>query len=179
MMGSASSNQLPKSIGESTKSVYNDAAQIAAASAVTTLMGSMQVLADEPKKKSKKPKVKETDLGINYIELKKGSGPYPGQGDFVVVDYTAFLNNGTVFDSTEIKGRKQLSFRFGMNQTIPGVESVLSYMQPGGEATCTIPPKYAYGSKGVCLPNGGECLVPPDETLKYVLKLRNVGAGYN
>jgi FKBP-type peptidyl-prolyl cis-trans isomerase len=73
----------------------------------------------------------------------------------VVVDYTAFLNNGTVWDSTEIKGRKQLSFRMGLKQTIPGLESVLEYMQPGGEATCVIPPQYAYGAKGVCLPNGG------------------------
>ena len=39
-------------------------------------------------KKSKKPKVLETDLGIKYIELIKGSGPYPNPGDFVIITYT-------------------------------------------------------------------------------------------
>lgn len=52
-------------------------------------------------------------------------------------------------------------------------------MQAGGEVTCTIPSKLAYGEKGICLPNNQGCIVPPNETLKYVLKLRNVGAGYN
>ena len=44
--------------------------------------------ADTPVKKAKKPKVLETDLGIKYIELIKGSGPYPNTGDFVVINYT-------------------------------------------------------------------------------------------
>lgn len=137
------------------------------------------VLADDVKpKKAKKPKVLETELGIKYVELKKGSGPFPSTGDFIVLDYIGFLNNGTVFDSTETKGRKPLSFRYGKNQIIPGIESVLSYMQPGAEVTCTIPSAYAYGSRGICVPDEG-CIVPPDETLKYVLKLKNVGAGYN
>ena len=29
-----------------------------------------------------------------------------------------------------------------------GLESVIGEMQPGGQATCSIPSKYAYGSKG-------------------------------
>ena len=37
------------------------------------------------------------------------------------------------------------------SQVIPGIESVLEYMQPGGEVTCTIPAKYAYGEKGICI----------------------------
>ena len=78
----------------------------------------------------------------------KGSGPYPNTGDFVAIDYDAFLSNGTMFDSTIGKGKKSISFKFGQKQIIPGLESVLEYMQPGGEATCSIPAKYAYGEKG-------------------------------
>lgn len=44
--------------------------------------------ADVPVKKTKKPKVLETELGIKYIELIKGSGVYPADGDFVVISYT-------------------------------------------------------------------------------------------
>lgn len=38
-----------------------------------------------------------------------------------------------------------------LKQVIPGIESVLEYMQPGGEVTCTIPAKFAYGEKGICI----------------------------
>ncbi len=56
-----------------------------------------------------------------------------------------------MFDSTESKGRKPLTFRFGQKQVIAGLESVIAEMQPGGQCTCSIPSKYAYGEKGVCL----------------------------
>jgi FKBP-type peptidyl-prolyl cis-trans isomerase len=110
--------------------------------------------------------------------LKQGSGPFPQTGDFAIISYTGFLKNGTIFDSTEGKGRKPLTFRIGKNQIIPGLESVIEYMQPGAEVTCNIPSKYAYGEKGVCLPNE-ECLIQPNEDLKYFVKLISVGAGYN
>ena len=117
-------------------------------------------------------------MGIKYIELKKGTGNYPNNGDFIAIDYNAFLNNGTMFDTTIGKGKKALSFRYGKKQIIPGIESVLGYMQAGGEVTCTIPAEFAYGSKGVCIVNEG-CIVPPNEPLKYFLRLKSVGAGYN
>ena len=134
--------------------------------------------------KKKKPKVLETDTGIKYIDVKKGTGAFPNDGDFVVISYSAFLQDGTMFDTTEGKGKKPLSFRFGKKQIIPGIESVLETMQAGGERTCTIPPQYAYGAKGVCLDKGTDeggkqCLVPPKSTLNYVIKLKQVGAGYN
>lgn len=44
-----------------------------------------------------------------------------------------------------------LSVCLSGTQVIPGIESVLEYMQPGGEVTCTIPAKYAYGEKGICI----------------------------
>lgn len=47
-------------------------------------------------------------------------------------------------------------------------------------ATCNIPAKYAYGAKGVCIEGEkGGCLIPPNEDLKYAVKLLSVGAGYN
>ena len=45
--------------------------------------------------------------------MKKGSGAYPSEGDYVAIDYNAFLNNGTLFDTTIGKGKKALSFRYG------------------------------------------------------------------
>jgi len=77
-----------------------------------------------------------------------------------------------------VKGRKAVTFRLGQKQYIQGVEDVVYSMQPGAERTCTIPAALAYGSKGVVLPTG-EVLVPPDETIRYFIKLKSVGAGFN
>lgn len=131
------------------------------------------------KPKPKKVKVLETDLGIPYVVLKKGEGAYPNPGDFVVINYIGFLPDGTPFDESHEK--KALSFRFGQKQVIPGLESVIELMQVGGEVTCTIPAKYAYGQKGVCIEgqSGKECLIQPNTDLKYFVKLKRVGAGYN
>lgn len=127
--------------------------------------------------KKDKLQVRETDLGIPFLMLKEGKGPFPNAGDFVSFVYTGFLSNGTIFDSNDIKGKKPLTFKVGQKQVIPGLESVIQEMQAGGEASCSIPAKYAYGEKGVCLPEG--CLVPKNENLKYVIKIKTVGAGYN
>jgi FKBP-type peptidyl-prolyl cis-trans isomerase len=48
-----------------------------------------------------------------------------------------------------VKGRKPLTFRFGKKQIIEGLESVVGNMQAGGQSTCNIPAKYAYGAKGM------------------------------
>ena len=97
----------------------------------TTLLGTAvtRASAEDAPKKVKKPKVLETDLGIKYIEVKKGSGPYPIDGDLVVINYSAFLSNGQMFDTTEVKGKKPLAFTLGKKQIIPGLESVIEYMQ--------------------------------------------------
>lgn len=127
-------------------------------------------------KKAKKVKVLETDQGIPYVVLKKGDGLYPNPGDFVVINYIGFLPDGRVFDETHEK--KSLSFRMGQKQVIPGLESVIELLSAGSEATINIPAKYAYGSKGVCTEKG-ECLIPPNTDLKYFVRLKRVGAGYN
>ena len=100
---------------------------------LTSLALSANADSNNTEKKTKKPKVKETELGIKYIELKKGEGLFPNKGDYVVIDYTGFLPDGKPFDTTIGKGKKfkPLAFRFGEKQLIPGLESVLENMQPG------------------------------------------------
>ena len=203
-------------ISNDAKSVLNNVLK-ASVTAVTTMLTAATIAsADDPPKKKKKPKILETDLGIPYIVLKEGSGQFPQTGDLVAISYSAFLSNGTMWDSTDVKGRKPVSFIVGKKQVIPGLESVITYMKgtcslstpssppltnslslshfydcdvihnsplthpflsAGSEVTCSIPAKYAYGDKGVCIANEG-CLVPPGEKLNYAVKLKSVGAGY-
>ena len=82
------------------------------------------VLAADTKKKLK---VKETDsLDIKFVELNESSGPYPNEDDFVTMVYAAYHNNGIVYDDTNVKGRKAISYRLGQKQYIQGIEGVLS-----------------------------------------------------
>ena len=93
-------------------------------------------------KKKKKLKVGETDLGIKYIDLRVGDGPNPYEGDLVAINYIGFKIDGTEFDSQYAK--KNLAFKFGAKQIIPGLEDVLATMRPGGQRSCTIPVSYTH-----------------------------------
>uniref|UniRef100_A0A7S2UZW0 peptidylprolyl isomerase n=1 Tax=Fibrocapsa japonica TaxID=94617 RepID=A0A7S2UZW0_9STRA len=118
-------------------------------------------------------KVIETDGGVKFVEVKKGNGPRPRRGDYCIVDYVGYLSDGRIFDSSTGPGRKPLAFKFGGKQVIPGWEEVLPYMKAGGEVKMVVPASLAYGSKGICVEDG-ECLIQPDEELKYDLTLKRV-----
>lgn len=120
--------------------------------------------------KTKRPSYIKDDSGISYYDVKAGSGSNPMEGDFVVVDYVAFLSNGAVFDS-----RKGFVFQMGQRQVIPGLEAAILSMKPGGERKAVLPPQLAYGEKGVCVgQDRNECLVPPNQTLGYDITLQRV-----
>ena len=76
--------------------------------------------------------VRTTKGGAKYVIVKEGSCPlidpsgalgscYPRPESYITIDYTGFLPNGQVFDSTEKKGGKPLSFRLGERQVVPGI----------------------------------------------------------
>lgn len=125
---------------------------------------------EEPPKKSATAKPKKPQFtregGIAYSDLSVGTGAQPQDGDFVIVDYIAYLSSGVAFDNTKQAGRKSLVFQVGKNKVIPGLETAIMGMRMGGHRLAIIPPEKAFGERGVCFPEQG-CLVPPDETLEY------------
>ncbi|KAA8495091.1 Peptidyl-prolyl cis-trans isomerase FKBP16-3, chloroplastic [Porphyridium purpureum] len=131
------------------------------------------VIAAEEKKAASKLTFIDTESGLAYAEIKKGSGPMPHDGDLVIVNYVAYLADGTIFDNTTVPGRKPLAFQMGARKVIPGLEEALRTMQPGGKRKVIVPPKLAYGSRGVCFGEEG-CLVPPNSVLEYDLELVRV-----
>eukprot|EP00307_Rebecca_sp_RCC1486_P007542 CAMPEP_0119406880 /NCGR_PEP_ID=MMETSP1335-20130426/1037_1 /TAXON_ID=259385 /ORGANISM="Chrysoculter rhomboideus, Strain RCC1486" /LENGTH=204 /DNA_ID=CAMNT_0007430973 /DNA_START=14 /DNA_END=628 /DNA_ORIENTATION=+ len=128
--------------------------------------------------------VKSTPGGVKYVVVKEGNCPAADPtglagscsaevGSLAIIDYTGFLPSGDVFDSTERKDGKPLAFKLGQNQVIKGIEEVVLQMKPGEEVQALIPAALAYGSKGVCNDNG-ECLIKPDTSLKYFIRLKRV-----
>jgi peptidylprolyl isomerase len=67
----------------------------------------------------------------------------PKSGDTVSVHYRGTLADGTEFDSSA--GRDPLEFEVGSGQVIPGFDSAVLGLEPGGKVTVTIPAAEAYG----------------------------------
>lgn len=115
--------------------------------------------------------VKMLDDGLQYKVIKKGDGPRPRANDSVTVHYTGKLIDGTVFDSSEKRGKP---VTFPVDAVIPGWTEALQMMHVGGEYKLFIPPDLAYGKRGA----GAQ--IGPNETLIFDVKLlsidRNQGA---
>lgn len=67
------------------------------------------------------------------------------QKDKIMVFYTGYLEDGTVFDSNE--GREALSFEVGAGQVIKGFDNAVVGMKNGESKTIIIKPDDAYGER--------------------------------
>ncbi len=120
----------------------------------------------------KKDGVKTLEDGLQYKIIEKGDGPQPDANDSVTVSYTGKLIDGTVFDSSEERGKP---VTFPVNAVIPGWTEALQMMHAGGEYKLFIPPDLAYGERGAGAKIG------PNETLIFDVTLvsvdKNKGTG--
>lgn len=107
----------------------------------------------------------ELSNGIQYKELRKGSGARPKVSDTVVVHYEGRLVDGTVFDSSKARGEPAT---FPVNGVIQGWQEVLPLMAAGSRWEVVIPPKLAYGVRGAGAGIG------PNETLVFEIELLEV-----
>mmetsp|Transcript_10509 Transcript_10509/g.15384 ORF Transcript_10509/g.15384 Transcript_10509/m.15384 type:complete len:196 (-) Transcript_10509:96-683(-) len=119
-----------------------------------------------------------TDKGVKFAitkDLAKGDKQVvPQKGDIVAIDYTGYLTNGQIFDSTHAEGKgNNLLFKLGNGAVIAGLEDVVSYMAVGMKVQAIIPPEMAFGDKGICLQDKpDECLIKPGSTLVYDVFLK-------
>ena len=118
-----------------------------------------------PTKVEGKPKTKPG--GLEYWDIKTGTGPEATAGKTVVVNYTGWLTNGKMFDSSV--GRQPFTFHLGGGEVIKGWDEGVAGMKVGGKRQLRIPPDLAYGSRGV-----GNGLIPPNSTLVFDVELLGV-----
>lgn len=102
---------------------------------------------------------------LAIVDQTVGTGDPVANGDFVTVEYTGMLTNGTVFDTSKKPGRQPFSFFVGFGQVIPGWDQGLIGMKVGGVRKLTIPPDLAYGA------NGAPPTIPPNSTLVFTISL--------
>ena len=107
-----------------------------------------------------------TASGLQYWDLKPGTGAVASKGDIVRVHYTGWLTNGDKFDSSVDRG-EPLRFWLGKGQVIPGWDEGVAGMKVGGKRQLHIPAKLGYGEKGT----GG---IPPNSELIFDVELVSV-----
>ena len=66
------------------------------------------------------------------------------KGDWVVVEYTGTLDDGSVFDCSDYHD-KPLEFEVGAKQVIPGFDEAVMDMEKDQEKEFTVDPAKAYG----------------------------------
>ncbi|OGN01231.1 MAG: hypothetical protein A3G51_01010 [Candidatus Yanofskybacteria bacterium RIFCSPLOWO2_12_FULL_43_11b] len=105
------------------------------------------------------------DNGLEIQDLKVGTGPEAKAGDTISVNYTGFLENGTVFDAS-VKHGGPATFQIGVGQLIKGWDIGIPGMKVGGKRKLIVPPSLGYGSQNV-----GNGLIPPNSTLTFEVEL--------
>ena len=134
-----------------------------------TLLFSMmmfgQASTSAPAKVTGKPMTKPG--GLEYWDVKTGTGAEATAGKTVSVHYTGWLTDGKKFDSSVDRG-KPFEFKLGAGQVIKGWDEGVEGMKVGGIRQLRIPPDLGYGARGA----GG--VIPPNATLIFDVELLGV-----
>ena len=109
----------------------------------------------------------KTASGLQYWDIKVGTGEEAKPGGKVKVHYTGWLSSGKKFDSSVDRG-EPFSFTLGEQQVIKGWDEGVNGMKIGGKRTLTIPPDLGYGARGA--PGA----IPPNATLIFDVELLGV-----
>lgn len=127
---------------------------------------------------AKYPGAQTSASGLMYYLEDVGSGEKPADGDMVNINYTGYLADGTMFDSSIEERAKEggvyneqrpygpMPMEYGMQaQVIPGFKEGINMLNVGGKATLIIPPYLGYGDRGA-----GN-VIPPDSWLIFEVEL--------
>ncbi len=106
----------------------------------------------------------KTESGLQYWDIKVGTGEAAKSGDKVKVHYTGWLTTGKKFDSS-VDAHQPYDFTLGQGNVIKGWDEGVAGMKVGGKRQLRIPPELAYGESGY------KTIIPPNATLIFDVQL--------
>jgi FKBP-type peptidyl-prolyl cis-trans isomerase len=104
--------------------------------------------------------------GLEYSDLRSGTGEPATRSDVVVVHYTGWLADGKKFDSSV--GGEPFSFKLGVGEVIAGWDEGVTGMMVGGKRKLWVPAALGYGRQGA-LPE-----IPPNADLVFEVELLEI-----
>lgn len=110
--------------------------------------------------------------GLEYMDIKVGSGPVAKSGSNVTVNYTGWLAStcqkfDSSYDSHGGQGAQPFSVVLGQGQVIKGWDEGLLGMRAGGIRRLYLPSALAYGAQGAGT-------IPPDADLIFDVQMVSV-----
>ncbi len=106
----------------------------------------------------------KTASGLQYWDIRVGTGAEAKGGSHVKVHYTGWLTTGKKFDSS-VDAHQPFDFTIGKGEVIKGWEEGVAGMKVGGKRQLRIPPELGYGASG----DPGS--IPPNATLIFDIQL--------
>ena len=145
--------------------------RLVAALAMIALVAATGGHADDPGQTEKEKKMTKTESGLQYRDIKEGTGEKPKKGQACVMHYTGWLwengAKGKKFDSSVDRG-EPFDFPIGTGRVIKGWDEGVLSMKVGGKRELLIPPNLGYGSRGA-----GR-VIPPNATLLFEVELLKI-----
>jgi FKBP-type peptidyl-prolyl cis-trans isomerase len=134
-----------------------------------------QAGADDFNAGSSKTPVKFPD-GLQVVDLSLGTGALVPAGATVTVQYTGWLSDGTMFDSSRQPGRDPLcailvetqSTQGNCTPVITGWNEAIPGMRVGGKRKMVLPPSLGYGAQGQ------PPTIPANATLVFTVELLSI-----
>ena len=108
----------------------------------------------------------KTASGLQYWDIKVGTGAEAKNGSHVKVHYTGWLTTGKKFDSS-VDAHTPFDFTIGQGDVIKGWDEGVAGMKVGGKRQLRIPPELGYGA-------GGSGPIPANATLIFDIQLLGV-----
>ncbi|MFD1008293.1 MULTISPECIES: FKBP-type peptidyl-prolyl cis-trans isomerase [Oceanisphaera] len=108
--------------------------------------------------------IAQTESGLQYEVLVKGDGAVPAETDTVSVHYHGTFIDGSVFDSSVMRGEPA---QFPVNGVIKGWVEALQLMPVGSKWKLYVPHDLAYGEQGAGA-------IPPCATLVFEVELLEI-----
>jgi len=109
--------------------------------------------------------LKSTPSGLQYYDIKVGTGESPTPGRTASVQYVGALPDGTKFDSSYDHGADPFEFPVGEGRVIKGWDEGVATMKVGGKRRLVVPAELAYGA------NPPTPSIPPNSILVFDVEL--------